>query len=63
MSNATKRIPVTEEQWRELHELKDPGQTFDELIEELVEERKKARLMRDMNRIREESEFVPLDEA
>lgn len=63
MSNASKRIPVTEERWEDLHELKGPGQTFDELIEELVEERKKAQLFRDMNRIREESEFVPLDEA
>lgn len=60
MSNATKRIPVTEERWEELHDLKEPGQTFDELIEELVEERKKERLFEDMNRIREESEFVEL---
>lgn len=63
MSNATKRIPVSEERWKELHELKKPGQTFDELVEELVEEQKKAKLFRDMNRVREESEFVPLDEA
>ncbi|GAB3681741.1 antitoxin VapB family protein [Salinarchaeum laminariae] len=63
MSNAEKRIPVTEERWKELHDLKGPGQTFDELIEELVEERKKERLFRDMNQIREESEFEPLDEV
>lgn len=60
MSKADKRIPVTEERWRQLHELKDPGQTYDELLSELVEEHKKARLFRDMNRIREESEFEPL---
>lgn len=63
MSNATKRIPVTEERWEQLHELKKPGQTYDELVAELVEEHKKARLFRDMDRIREESEFTPLDEA
>lgn len=63
MSNATKRIPVTEERWKELHELKEPGQTFDEVIESLVEEHKKARLFRDMNRIREESEFIQLEEV
>lgn len=63
MSNATKRIPVTEERWEELHELKAPGQTFDELVAELIEERKKAELMRDMKQIREESDFVPLDEV
>lgn len=63
MSNASKRIPVTEERWRELHELKGPGQTYDELLEELVAEHKKARLFRDMDHIREESDFIPLDEA
>lgn len=63
MSKANKRIPVTEERWEQLHELKEPGQTYDELLEELVEEFKKARLFRDMNRIREESEFERLDEV
>ena len=60
MSKAEKRIPLTEERWKELHELKDPGQTFDELLEELIEEQKKARLFRDMKRIKEESDFEPL---
>ena len=60
MSKADKRIPVTEERWKELHELKAPGQTYDNLIEEMVEEYKKARLFRDMNRIREEEEFEQL---
>lgn len=62
MSNATKRIPVTEERWEQLHELKQPGQTYDDLVAELVEEYKKARLFRDMNRIREQSDFVSLEE-
>lgn len=61
MSKADKRIPVTEERWRELHELKEPGQTYDDLLSELVEEHKKARLFRDLNRIREEGEFEPLE--
>lgn len=63
MARADKRIPVTEERWEELHELKGPGRTYDELLAELVEEHKKARLFRDVNRIREESDFEPLDEA
>ena len=63
MARADKRIPVTEERWRELHDLKEPGQTYDELLAELVEEHKKARLSRDMNRIREENKFEPLDEV
>lgn len=34
---ADKRIPVTEERWKQLHDLKGAGQTFDELIGELIE--------------------------
>ena len=59
-----KRIPVTAERYRELDDLKGPNQTFDELLEELVEEFKKARLMRHINELREEQEeFTPLDEV
>jgi len=55
---ATKRIPVTEAVWNELSDLKAAGQTYSELLEEMIEERKKARLFRDMERIEAESEFV-----
>ena len=57
---ATKRIPVTEAVWNELSDLKAAGQTYSELLEEMIEERKKARLFRDMERIEAESEFVEL---
>jgi len=57
---ATKRIPVSESVWRELSELKKPGQTFDQLLNEIVEREKKYRLMQDMKRIEEEGEFVEL---
>lgn len=63
MSKADKRIPVTEERFDELGDLKAAGQTWDDLIAELVEERKKRRLLRDMDEVREGSEFVPLDDA
>lgn len=64
MATADKRIPVTEERWKELNDLKGPGQTYDELIEELVEEHRKAQLMRHINELREEQEeFVSLDEV
>ena len=32
---ATKRIPVSEETWKELGKEKEPGQTWDELLEQL----------------------------
>jgi predicted CopG family antitoxin len=57
---ATKRIPVTEAVWNELSDLKAAGQTYSQLLEEMVEDRKKARLFRDMERIEAESEFVEL---
>jgi len=60
MSKAEKRIPVTEERWNELHALKEAGQTYDELLAELIEEHRKAKLFRDMDRIREEEEFESL---
>jgi len=66
MSNATKRIPVTEERWKELGELKEPGQTWDEVLAELVDEHKKARLFRDMNEIEERTDenddWIALDD-
>jgi len=55
---ATKRIPVSEAVWRELSELKAAGQTYSQLLEEMIEERKKARLFREMERIENEENFV-----
>lgn len=55
---ATKRIPVTEAVWVELSDLKVAGQTYSQLLEEMIEDRKKARFFRDMERIEEDGEFV-----
>lgn len=63
MSKATKRIPVSEERWREPNGLKEPGQIIGELIETVVEAHEKAQLVSDVNRRREEGEFGPLDET
>jgi hypothetical protein len=40
--------------------LKEPGQTFGELIEEMIEREKKLRLLTDMKKIEETAEFVEL---
>jgi predicted CopG family antitoxin len=42
--SAAKRIPVTEETRKELHELKEPGQTYDDLLKELVQQRRRRNL-------------------
>ncbi|WP_049907435.1 hypothetical protein [Haloferax elongans] len=39
--SADKRIPVTEETRKELHELKEPGQTYDDLLKELAQQRRR----------------------
>ena len=38
---ATKRIPVSEETWKKLGKEKEPGQTWDELLGELMIELEK----------------------
>jgi len=58
---ATKRIPVTARIWEELSKLKKAGQTYDELLAELIEERKKARLFEEMRLIEEKGDFVELE--
>jgi len=55
---ANKRIPVTESVWVELSGLKSAGQTYSDLLEEMIEDRKKARLFRDMERIEKGDEFA-----
>ncbi|WP_302080722.1 MULTISPECIES: hypothetical protein [Salinibaculum] len=42
--SADKRIPVTEKTHKELHELKEPGQTYDELLQELARQRRREEL-------------------
>lgn len=64
MSNATKRIPVTEERWRELNELKDAGETYDDLLAELIQEHQRRQLATRAREVREadSEELTPLDE-
>lgn len=53
MSNATKRIPVTEQRWQELNDLKEAGQTYDELLEELIHEHNRRQLAARAEEVRE----------
>jgi predicted CopG family antitoxin len=50
---ATKRIPISPEILGELSRLKEPGQTFDDLIVKMIEREKKLRLLKDMKRMEE----------
>jgi len=62
--SADKRIPVTEERWERLHQLKKPGQTYDELLDELIQEHERHQLAERARALREKDseELTPLDE-
>ncbi len=62
--SADKRIPTTEETWKELHELKEPGQTFDELLTDLIQEHRERQLAERAREVREadREELTSLDE-
>lgn len=64
MSKANKRIPVTEERWQELSELKKAGQTYDELLKELVQQQRRRQLAARAEAVEEatEEELTSLDE-
>ena len=61
---ANKRIPVTEERWKELSDLKEAGQTYDELVEELIQNYNRRQLAERAREVREadEEELTPIDE-
>ncbi len=60
---AEKRIPVTEKRWKELHNLKEPGETYDELLKKLIREHNRIKLAEKSARLREknEEELVEVD--
>jgi len=58
--NATKRIIVREEVWVALSHMREPGMTFSELLEDMIEHEKKRRLIEDIKRIQETEELVEL---
>ena len=47
--NMTKRIPVSEMRWKQLGQLKQAGQTYDELLGELVQARNRLDLAQRMD--------------
>ena len=57
---ATKRVAVTESVWAELSDLKRPGETFSQLLEEMIEREKKARMIAHLKTIADEGDFVEL---
>jgi hypothetical protein len=60
---ATKRIPVTEEIWESLSDLKRPGQTYDLLLSELIALKQEHDFLTHMEEIERSGEFISLDDA
>lgn len=61
--SADKRIPVTEETRKELHDLKEPGQTYDELLQDLAQQRRRQDLERRFRDLEEadRDDLTPLE--
>jgi predicted CopG family antitoxin len=62
--SAVKRLPVSQKVWKELEEMKDAGQTYDNLLEKMIEQIKKAQLEEDVKMWEStpDSEYVTLSE-
>jgi len=63
--SADKRIPVTEETRKELHKLKEPGQTYDDLLKELAQQRRRQELEQRFQELEDadSDELTPLSDA
>lgn len=63
--SADKRIPVSEEVRKELHELKDPSETYDDLLQSLAQERRRKKLADRLQDLEEadSDELTPLEDV
>ncbi|MGM0510885.1 MAG: DUF7557 family protein [Thermoplasmatota archaeon] len=63
MAIAEKRIPVTEDTLEKLKKLGHKGQTYDELLNEMMEAYRKEKFIKMLKERRENGNFVDFDEA
>jgi len=61
---AERHIPFSEKVWHDLTEMLSEGQTYADLLADMIDERKKRRSEEDVKmwESRPDSEFVPLSE-
>lgn len=60
---ANKRIPVTEEIWESLASLKKHGQTYDQLLAEMIALKQERDFLAHIEEIEKHGEFVSLKDA
>jgi len=63
VESANKRIPVTDEIWQTLSNLKRPGQTYDSLLAEMIEIKQERDFLAHIEQIEKTAQFVSLAEA
>jgi predicted CopG family antitoxin len=63
VESANKRIPVTDEIWQTLSNLKRPGQTYDSLLAEMIEIKQERDFLAHIEEIEKTGQFVSLSEA
>ena len=56
----TKRIPVEEKTWAHLSRLKEPGETYDQLLNRLMEYEAGIRLSCELRKLEQEEAFEEL---
>lgn len=59
--NTIKRIPVKEPTWRDLHDLKDAGQSYDDLLSQMVRRERDYRDWKIITEADNAGEFVVFD--
>ncbi len=57
MTRLTKRIPVETKTWENLSRLKEPGETFDALLNRLMDNEAGVRLSQDLQNLKIEGNF------
>jgi len=60
---ANKRIPVTAEIWESLADLKKHGQTYDQLLAELIALKQERDFLSHIEELEKHGEFVSLNDA
>ena len=60
---ANKRIPVTEEIWESLADLKKHGQTYNQLLAEMIALKQERDFLTHIEEIEKHGEFVSLKDA
>ncbi len=60
-SNQIKRIPIKESTWRDLHDLKGAGESYDELLSDMIRRECDYREWKMITDIDENCEFIEFD--